>query len=134
MYVATAITNQTRDGIPTEWRRAAPPAGLSSFSDPEVRNGVLAWVALLAETFEPRWLNVAVEIDMYSVSRPDDYHNLASLYRELYATIVVGGTLPCELMGNGVTTSSIRRTIRRSISTPGSTRREPKARIPMLIR
>jgi hypothetical protein len=87
VYVATAITNQTRDGIPTEWRGAAPPAGLSSFSDPEVRNGVLAWVALLAETFEPRWLNVAVEIDMYSVSRPDDFHNLASLYREMYATI-----------------------------------------------
>lgn len=87
MYVAAAITNQTRDGIPTEWREAAPPAGLSSFSDPEVRNGVLAWVVLLADTFEPRWLNVAVEIDVYSVSRPDDYHNLASLYRELYATI-----------------------------------------------
>ncbi len=87
VYVATAITNQTRDGVPTEWREAAPPEGLSSFSDPEVRNGVLAWVNLLAETFEPRWLNVAVEIDMYSVSRPDDYDNLVSLHRELYATI-----------------------------------------------
>ena len=87
VYVATAITNQTRDGIPTEWREATPPTGLSSFSDPEVRNSVMAWVVLLADAFEPRWLNVAVEIDMYSVSRPDDYHNLASLYQELYATI-----------------------------------------------
>ena len=87
VYVATAITNQTRDGVPTEWRQTAPPEGLSSFFDPEVRNGVLAWVDLLAATFEPRWLNVAVEIDMYSVSEPDDYDNLVSLYRELCATI-----------------------------------------------
>ena len=39
----------------------------------------------LAEKLEPAYFNLAVEMNMYATARPEDYPNLVSLYRELYA-------------------------------------------------
>lgn len=89
VYVATAITDQTRSGIPGSWRAGGPPASVAgrSFDDPEVREGIRRWVRYLADEFEPDWFNLAVEINMYEVAQPTDYPNLVSLYRELYEEI-----------------------------------------------
>jgi len=89
VYVATAITNQTRDGIPGEWRAGDPPQGIAGrlFGDPDVREGIRRWVSYVVDELQPTWLNLAVEINMYDVSNPKDYANLVSLYRELYAEV-----------------------------------------------
>jgi len=87
VYVATAITDQDRSGIPGTWRAGGPPPELAgrTFDDPEVRQGIKAWVKFLAERLEPDYFNLAVEMNMYATARPEDYPNLVSLYRELYA-------------------------------------------------
>lgn len=89
VYVATAITSQSRDAIPGSWRSGDPPPEVAgrSFDDPTVREGIRRWVRYLAEELEPEWFNLAVEINMYQVARPDDYPNLVSLYQELYREI-----------------------------------------------
>jgi len=89
VYVATAITNQTRNAIPGSWRAGGPPPSVAgrSFADPKVREGIRRWARYLADEFEPDWLNLAVEINMYEATEPADYPNLVSLYRELYEEI-----------------------------------------------
>ncbi|GBD83686.1 hypothetical protein BMS3Abin02_00066 [bacterium BMS3Abin02] len=89
VYVATAITNQTRNAIAGSWRAGDPPLSVAgrSFADPKVREGIRRWVRYLADEFEPNWFNLAVEINMYETTRPEDYPNLVSLYRELYEEV-----------------------------------------------
>lgn len=84
VYVATALTNPDRTGIPSGPDGEPPPNGADSFADADVRRALEGWVDLLVDTFEPTYLNAAVEIDMYAANRPDDWENLRSLYEQIY--------------------------------------------------
>jgi hypothetical protein len=104
VYVATALTNLDRTGIPTDTGAASIPEVADSFADPGVRQALNDWVDLLVDTFEPTYLNVGVEIDMYAANRPDDWENLLSLYKEIYDRVkqahpemVVFASLQAEL-------------------------------------
>lgn len=85
VYVATALTDLDRIGIPEASAGDERPEGLSdSFADPEVRTALSAWIDMLISRFNPRYLNVAVELDMYAANRPDDWVNLLEFHQETY--------------------------------------------------
>lgn len=84
VYVATALTNLERTGIPGPTPGEVMPDVADSFADPEVRRALSGWVDLLVDRFDPTYLNVGVEIDMYAANRRDDWESLLSLYEEIY--------------------------------------------------
>lgn len=81
LFLAVSPLNFTRDGLevlPAEW-------GDAKFSDSRVRNSFKKHVKWLAEKFQPEYMAVGEELNMYAENRPDDYEYLVSLYKEAYA-------------------------------------------------
>jgi hypothetical protein len=87
VYVATALTNLERTGVPDASTGDTVPDYADSFSSPEVGEALMGWVDLLVDTFDPTYLNVGVELDMYAANRPDDWDNLFGLYQDIYGHV-----------------------------------------------
>ena len=86
VYVATAISNVARDGIPEGLDGAPRPAALidAGPASPEVERALTAWIDTLVAELDPDFLNVGVEIDLVAAKDPEAADDWLELYRRLY--------------------------------------------------
>lgn len=65
---------------------AALPEDLAgrTFGDPDVRAAFLSYAEYVALNYQPDYLALGVEINMYQQRRPEDFDNFLSLYFEAY--------------------------------------------------
>jgi len=88
VYVATALTNLERTGIPEAMKGDAVPSDIAdSLADVSVTRAAREWVSLLVDRLKPDYLNLAVEIVLYAAKRPDDAEHALQLYEELAASV-----------------------------------------------
>jgi hypothetical protein len=66
-------------GLPAGWE--------ASFADPNVRAAYRNYALWVVQTFHPRYLGLASEINTYMDAHPDDAQNFISLYNEIYALV-----------------------------------------------
>ena len=66
-------------GLPSGWE--------ASFANPDVRQAFTNFTLWIVETFQPRYLGLASEINTYMDAHPEDVPNYLSLYREVYAKV-----------------------------------------------
>lgn len=66
-------------GLPFGWQ--------ASFANPDVREAYADFALWILNTFHPRYLGLASEINTYADAHPDDFADFLSLYREVYAAI-----------------------------------------------
>jgi hypothetical protein len=64
-----------------------PPGWEASFANPAVRTAFRNHALWLVDTFHPRYLGLASEINTYANARPEDFEHFLSLYREVYREI-----------------------------------------------
>lgn len=66
-------------GLPLGWE--------ASFGDPKVRSAMMNFALWLVDTYHPRYLGLASEINTYFDAHPGDMPNFLSLYREIYGAV-----------------------------------------------
>jgi hypothetical protein len=66
-------------GLPFGWK--------ASFASLQVRQAYTGFALWILNTFHPRYLGLASEINTYADAHPEDFPNFLSLYREVYAAI-----------------------------------------------
>lgn len=57
------------------------------FDDPDVRAAFRAYAEYVAHNYEPEYLALGVEMNLYYEKNEDDWQNFLSLYRETYAAV-----------------------------------------------
>lgn len=79
------------------------------FSDSLIRKQYKEEVVQIAEKYPIKYLNLAIEINGYYESHPDDFYNFVSLYKETYDTVksikpdlIIGSSFQFEILnGSG---------------------------------
>jgi hypothetical protein len=66
-------------GLPDSWE--------ASFAEPRVRQAFRAFTLWILDTFQPRYLGLASEINTYADAHPEDFEHYLSLYQETYDAI-----------------------------------------------
>lgn len=66
-------------GLPGDWE--------ASFAEPRVRQAFRAFSLWILDTFEPRYLGLASEINSYADAYPQDFEHYLSLYQETHDAI-----------------------------------------------
>jgi hypothetical protein len=66
-------------GLPFGWQ--------ASFANDRVRRAYTDFALWIADTFHPRYLGLASEINTYADAHPEDFPHFLSLYQEVYAAI-----------------------------------------------
>jgi hypothetical protein len=66
-------------GLPSGWE--------ASFGNPDVRAAYRNYALWVVQTFRPRYLGLASEINTFMDAHPDDAGNFISLYNEIYALV-----------------------------------------------
>jgi hypothetical protein len=66
-------------GLPFGWK--------ASFANPRIRQAYMDFALWILNTFHPRYLGLASEINTYADAHPEDFPNFLSLYREGYIAI-----------------------------------------------
>jgi hypothetical protein len=66
-------------GLPFGWK--------ASFANPRVRQAYTDFALWILNTFHPRYLGLASEINTYADTHPEDFPNFLSLYRDVYAAV-----------------------------------------------
>ncbi|MCC7118906.1 MAG: hypothetical protein IT310_10315 [Anaerolineales bacterium] len=66
-------------GLPADWT--------ANFANPNLRTAYKNYALWITQTFHPRYLGLASEINTYLDAHPDDAQNFISLYNEIYALI-----------------------------------------------
>lgn len=59
----------------------------ADFGTPALRQAYLNYAIRLTQTFHPRYLGLASEINTYAKSHPDDFPNFVDLYKQAYQAI-----------------------------------------------
>jgi hypothetical protein len=83
IMISIDLLNDSRDSIgnlPNELIEQA-------FSDADLRQLYKDEVMEIAENYPVKYLNLAIEINGYYESNPDDFYNFVSLYKETYDTL-----------------------------------------------
>ncbi len=77
------------DGAAGRSRLAGLPEELmgSGFDDPDVRAAFLAYAKYVALNYQPEYLALGVEMNMYYQHEPDDFDSFVSLYFEAYDAV-----------------------------------------------
>ena len=82
IFVIDALNGLNRRefiGLPAGWE--------ASFANPDVRSAYRNYALWVVDTFHPRYLGLASEINTYMDAYPDDAPNFVSLYNEIYALV-----------------------------------------------
>lgn len=82
IFVIDALNGLNRRefvGLPAGWE--------ASFANPDVRSAYRNYALWVVQTFHPRYLGLASEINTYMDAYPDDAPNFISLYNEIYALV-----------------------------------------------
>ena len=82
IFVIDALNGLNRRefiGLPAGWE--------ASFANPDVRSAYRYYALWVVDTFHPRYLGLASEINTYMDAFPDDAPNFVSLYNEIYALV-----------------------------------------------
>ena len=82
IFVIDALNGLNRKefiGLPAGWE--------ASFANPDVRSAYRNYALWVVQTFHPRYLGLASEINTYMDAHPDDAGNFISLYNEIYALV-----------------------------------------------
>jgi hypothetical protein len=82
IFVIDALNGLNRKefiGLPTGWE--------ANFANPNIRAAYKNYALWVAQTFHPRYLGLASEINTYMDAFPDDTKNFISLYNEIYALV-----------------------------------------------
>ena len=82
IFVIDALNGLNRRefvGLPAGWE--------ASFENPDVRSAYRNYALWVVQTFHPRYLGLASEINTYMDAHPDDAPNFISLYNEIYALV-----------------------------------------------
>jgi hypothetical protein len=89
IYTAITPLNAERSGIAINSDGGPFPAamGPALFSNPRLRQAFINYGRFILETFQPRYLALGIEINLYALHNPADFENLASLYLEAYAAL-----------------------------------------------
>jgi hypothetical protein len=58
-----------------------------TFADETVRQAFIAYVKYMTLNYEPRYLALGVEVNMYFEEQPDDFANFVSLYADAYDAV-----------------------------------------------
>ncbi len=66
---------------------ALPFGWEASFANAKVRQAYMDFALWILNTFHPRYLGLASEINTYADAHPEDFPNFLSLYREVYAAL-----------------------------------------------
>lgn len=82
IFVIDALNGLNRRefiGLPAGWE--------ANFANPNVRSAYRNYALWVVQTFHPRYLGLASEINTYMDAHPDDAGNFISLYNEIYALV-----------------------------------------------
>lgn len=82
IFVIDALNGLNRRefmGLPAGWD--------ANFANPDVRAAYRNYAMWVVDTFQPRYLGLASEINTYMDAHPDDAQNFISLYNEIYALV-----------------------------------------------
>ncbi len=82
IFVIDALNGLNRRefiGLPTGWE--------ASFANPGVRSAYKNYALWVVQSFHPRYLGLASEINTYMDAYPNDAKNFISLYNEIYALV-----------------------------------------------
>lgn len=82
IFVIDALNGLNRRefvGLPAGWQ--------ASFANPDVRSAYRNYALWVVQTFHPRYLGLASEINTYMDAHPDDAPKFISLYNEIYALV-----------------------------------------------
>jgi hypothetical protein len=82
IFVIDALNGLNRRefvGLPTGWE--------ANFANPNIRVAYKNYALWVVQTFHPRYLGLASEINTYMDAYPDDAKNFISLYNEIYALV-----------------------------------------------
>lgn len=82
IFVIDALNGLNRRefiGLPTGWE--------ANFANPNIRTAYKNYALWVVQTFHPRYLGLASEINTYMDAFPDDAKNFISLYNEIYALV-----------------------------------------------
>ena len=72
---------------PTDRSRLAGNAPGRGFTDSAVSDAYLAYVELVVERYQPRWLALAVDLDGFAQARPDDLEAFQAIYIQAYRRV-----------------------------------------------
>lgn len=82
IFVIDALNGLNRRefiGLPADWE--------ANFANPNIRMAYKNYALWVVQTFHPRYLGLASEINTYMDAYPDDAKNFISLYNEIYALV-----------------------------------------------
>ena len=82
IFVIDALNGLNRKefiGLPAGWE--------ASFANPDVRSAYRNYALWIVQTFQPRYLGLASEINTYMDAHPDDAGDFISLYNEIYSLV-----------------------------------------------
>ena len=72
---------------PTDRGALAGDAPGAGFADPAVVDAYLAYVDLVVERYQPRWLALAVDVDRFATARPADVASFQAAYIRAYQRV-----------------------------------------------
>jgi len=111
VYVAITPLEENRSEVVADAGGGPFPASLGPalFSNPRLRRAFARYAVFIQETFQPVYMAVGIEVNLYALRNPADFEHLVTLYEETYdalkavdPALVIFPTLQHEfLVGNG---------------------------------
>jgi hypothetical protein len=77
------------DGASARERLGGLPAEMAgaNFADPAVRSAMLAYSEYIARNYQPEYMAIGVEMNLYHARNEEDFANFQTLYDEAYAIV-----------------------------------------------